>query len=911
LRTASINIGSKGGEDKPQIAVDFCLDLNVDVCAVQELGLSQQTFPFFQAKLRAQGLHADASIHDTRTQYNGTALLYSQRLAMHKHKRPWTWFGRAVGTCFRFRGNVKLWVFSIYVPTDPRNAGKEETAKLWRELSRKLQTITAKPNRYVVLLGDFNAVINPSTDRLSNGHTIPSTAPETPMLQALLARGFADAYRVIHPLEHGKHFTHSGRRDGSQQSRLDMCFTTSTLTASILNSDVILDDSVITQLHSNHLPLVTDISTVGWCDQWARSYATQQSQHRAQQARDRTLVVNVRAGKALWKTFAEQSAHIITADMDRTTECVCAGRGSKARRLARVEELGLQLTTSIVQLAKSTLGTRRRIVRRKAQAARPTRTRCQQLGRVAALHRHGRPPREVVLLARQCLRNDPLAPPPEVLLSSDYFEAWFDSVTATLAAERMDAKKQARKAKHELICAAQRKRCEDLFNNLSGFVRNAMGKARDKVDINRVAVDGPLGREYSGDPATVLRETQRVFSEWTGPRNPRVQQLLQEPFWRDIYRPREDIAADTWEPLLRPVTQNELLHLLHGVAGGKAPGPSELSYDLLRNSAPKVQRVLLALVNEVLLLGDMPRSWLQHDISPIPKPGWGGDINRTRPISLVEVLRKVVEKVLNTRLAIILESKAVLLGDNAGFMPRSGLDELLWMLRGVLDDAKKEEKQLWLILLDIQRAYDHVSWEGVEPALQRIRAPDLFIRLLHNMWSKRSARVLTAVGTTQWFTVHNGLAQGAVLSPLMWNIFYDPLLTALKSTRGYSICRGIKVTHSAFADDTQIVAKSKEEVLRMLSVAAPFFELQDVCLHPDKFEAFAFFAPEQDTAHGLQIPTASGQAGPVVPISTDCKQGFTILGATMAMDDSGANQRQKIEAGPHHGMQQLTQQNPH
>jgi len=894
LRVASINIGNKGGEDKPQLAAELCLDLNIDVCALQEIGLAKHTFPFFQNKLRAQGLQADAAMHSTRTQYNGTALLYNQRLAMHKHKQPWTWAGRAVGVCFRFRGNVKLWVFSVYVPTDPRNAGKDEAGLLWRDLSRKLQTITAKPNRYVILLGDFNAVIDPSIDRLST-NAINSLTPETPMLQSLLTRGYADAYRIVHPLEHSEHFTHSGRRDGTQQSRLDMCFTSSTLTTSILNSDVILNHDSSSKLHSNHLPLVTDISTVGWCDQWAQSHATHQAQHRAQQARERSLVINVHAGAEMWKAFSERSAHIVTEDMKRTATCVRAGSGSAAQRLARVEELGMQLTASIVELAKETLGTRRRFCTRKVQASRPTRTRCQQLGRVAALRRHGRPEAEVVELARQCLRNDPLVPPQDVVHSSAHYEAWFASITAALVEERTKAKKQARKVKHDLICAAQRKRCEDLFSNLGGFVRNAMGKARDKVDINRVAVDGPLGKEYSGDPATVLSEVRRVFSEWTGPRNPRVQQLLQDPFWQAIYQPRDDLAADTWDSLLCPVSDRELSHLLHGVAGGKAPGPSQLSYDLLRSAHSTVQRVLLALVNEVLRIGDMPRSWLQHDISPIPKPGWGGDINRTRPISLVEVLRKVVEKVLNTRLAAILESKKVLLGDNAGFMPRSGLDELLWMLRGILDDAKKEEKQLWLILLDIQRAYDHVSWEGVEPALTRIRAPERFIGLLRNMWSKRTARVLTAVGMTSVFTVHNGLAQGAVLSPLMWNIFYDPLLTALKTTRGYSISRGIKVTHSAFADDTQIVASSKQEALRMLRVAAPFFELQDVRMHPDKFEVFAFFAPPQDTTAGLQFPTLSGPAGPTIRVSTDHKQGFTILGATMALNDSGASQRRKID----------------
>jgi len=49
------------------------------------------------------------------------------------------------------------------------------------------------------------------------------------------------------------------------------------------------------------------------------------------------------------------------------------------------------------------------------------------------------------------------------------------------------------KPNNELICAAQRKRCQDLFSNLSGFVCNAMGKARENVDIDRLQLMGPWG----------------------------------------------------------------------------------------------------------------------------------------------------------------------------------------------------------------------------------------------------------------------------------------------------------------------------------------------------------------------------------------------------------------------------------
>jgi hypothetical protein len=459
-----------------------------------------------------------------------------------------------------------------------------------------------------------------------------------------------------------------------------------------------------------------------WCDRWARTATTQQKRHQAQCAFNRTLLINTRATDEMWTKFNQKTTFILTDDVQRLVQKVKDRRGTVLQRLARVDHLGALLTEQLTQIAKETLGTRRRCTHRKPQAPRDVRTRCQQLGRIVAVHHHhtntATQPATVVAKARQLLSTrDPLFPPPLIETQASDYTQWLQFLRTALSAERKCAKKQATRAKHEIIQAAQQKRCEDLFNNLGGFVRNAMGRARDRVQIDRVIVtnhdSGVPMQEYSADPDIILSTTQQVFSDWTSPRNPQIERLMQDPFWHDIYQPREDIAEDTWDPLLQPVSSQELSSLLHAVAGGKTPGPSQLSYDLLRHADEDVQVILLALINEVILLSDMPASWLKHDICPIPKPGWNGDINRTRPISLVEVLRKLVEKILNTRLATILESRQVLQGENAGFMPRSGLDELLWMLRGVLDDAKARSKEIWLVLLDIQRAYDHVSGKGL------------------------------------------------------------------------------------------------------------------------------------------------------------------------------------------------------
>ena len=54
-----------------QLAADFASKMNIDICAVQELGLKVREFPYFQKTKRQEGVHIDAAIHNGHERCNG------------------------------------------------------------------------------------------------------------------------------------------------------------------------------------------------------------------------------------------------------------------------------------------------------------------------------------------------------------------------------------------------------------------------------------------------------------------------------------------------------------------------------------------------------------------------------------------------------------------------------------------------------------------------------------------------------------------------------------------------------------------------------------------------------------------------------------------------------------------------
>ncbi|KAG9302715.1 hypothetical protein G9A89_005189 [Geosiphon pyriformis] len=119
-------------------------------------------------------------------------------------------------------------------------------------------------------------------------------------------------------------------------------------------------------------------------------------------------------------------------------------------------------------------------------------------------------------------------------------------------------------------------------------------------------------------------------------------------------------------------------------------------------------------------------------VSMIPKPyEWESILTNTYSIALIETARKIFFKILSDRI----------------FSACSTFDVL---------------HELWLVLQDMQKAYNLVDWKHLEKSLVRIK---MFI---------------TDFGLTDDYHVHDRLDQGEVFSPLLWHIFYGPLLCEVK-----------------------------------------------------------------------------------------------------------------------------------
>ena len=98
--------------------------------------------------------------------------------------------------------------------------------------------------------------------------------------------------------------------------------------------------------------------------------------------------------------------------------------------------------------------------------------------------------------------------------------------------------------------------------------------------------------------------------------------------------------------------------------------------------------------------------------------------------------------------------------------------------------------------------------------------PDHLICLLRNLYAGQEATVRTGHGTvrTDWFQIEKGVRQGCILSPCLFNFYAEYIMrnTGLEEAQGWIKIAGRNINNLRCADDTTLMAESKEELKSLL-----------------------------------------------------------------------------------------------
>ena len=154
----------------------------------------------------------------------------------------------------------------------------------------------------------------------------------------------------------------------------------------------------------------------------------------------------------------------------------------------------------------------------------------------------------------------------------------------------------------------------------------------------------------------------------------------------------------------------------------------------------------------------------------------------------------------------------------AGFRKGRGTSDQIANICWITKKAREFQKNIYFCFIDYTKAFDYVDHNKLWKILKEMGIPDHLTFLLRNLYAGQEATVRTRHETTDWFQIRKGICQGCILSPCLFNLYAEYIMrnTALDEVQAGIKIAGRNINNLRYADDTTLMAESKEELKSLL-----------------------------------------------------------------------------------------------
>ena len=191
---------------------------------------------------------------------------------------------------------------------------------------------------------------------------------------------------------------------------------------------------------------------------------------------------------------------------------------------------------------------------------------------------------------------------------------------------------------------------------------------------------------------------------------------------------------------------------------------------------------LLAMcISSLFIHGFLPDSMLSVVLVPVIKNKSRriNDSDNYRPIALANIVSKVVEKVILNRTSEFLLTTC----NQFGFNNKLGTDMCIYALKEIVENHKGHNGSMFMGFLDASKAFDRLKHSTLFRKLIDRRVPNYIVRIIMYWYANQTMCVRWSGIVSQGFHVTNGVRQGGILSPYLFNVYLDELSIALSACR--------------------------------------------------------------------------------------------------------------------------------
>ena len=287
---------------------------------------------------------------------------------------------------------------------------------------------------------------------------------------------------------------------------------------------------------------------------------------------------------------------------------------------------------------------------------------------------------------------------------------------------------------------------------------------------------------------------------------------------------------------------------------------------------------LTELLNDVYLgKSKPPDSWAQITVILLPKVAQAHTWPMFRPIAILPCLVKLWDAMLLSR--ILPAAKARLLPSQFAFLPGKSITEPTMVLQQVCEKAREWGRTLFIMKLDLNKAFDSIMHQAILDALCDADIPrDIINAIVHGYKGLLGTFRLNEAVTSDSVPIQRGVRQGSPLSPLLFILVLNLALRRCNDIwraqgKGFSLDGKFLLNLLGFADDLLLIAETADQLQAMIVQLNMYLKPLGLEMNFTKCR-WASNCPSTSTI------TCAGTVIPYIPF----KDPFPFLGYSHALD---------------------------
>ena len=232
-----------------------------------------------------------------------------------------------------------------------------------------------------------------------------------------------------------------------------------------------------------------------------------------------------------------------------------------------------------------------------------------------------------------------------------------------------------------------------------------------------------------------------------------------------------------------------------------------------------ISKPLCQLIKSYLVHGHFTNSFLFSSLVPIVKDNRKrkSDSGNYRLIALSSILLKLIDLLILE----LFHDELKVSNLQFGYQSNSSTILCSWTKRECINYYSNRGSSVYVCLLDLTKAFDNIRLGKLFTKL-RDRLPPLFVRFIMYTYLMQQCYVRWGEFKSPSFSVSNGVRQGAVASPIFFNLYMDNLFTRIKESG-----LGCKIGNHDFgllgyADDLSLLSATREGIQSMVNIVRQY-----------------------------------------------------------------------------------------